>query len=710
MNNDYTEEELQIFLEECKDQLQKMETALVDISEGDNSVENIDRIFRAAHTVKGNAGMIDFDDVVHFTHVSETLLDEAREGRVVLTDEIVNILFEVKDYILVLLEAAIYNKELDSDTKEYIDEIASELKKHIAQDNTNKNILSNDEENSTQNIQEYNEENVELKYFYIYIKLKDNFFDTGMKLVSLISYLKDLGSIDKIFSDEDSVPSIDDTDPTKSYMTFLISFSGDTDKEEISEIFEFVENNMTLEIFEKHDLKYAKTVAKKNDEFKNSFIKSGLYKREDLKEEEKKQHVVKNNSHNASSQKDSSNFLRIDSSKIDVLLNQISEMVIANSMIIEASNKHEIEEIVEPSILLTGLLEEIRNGIMSMRMVKVEDSFVKFRRIVSDIARKLGKSIEFEIDGGDSELDKSMVEKIFDPIVHMLRNSLDHGIETTSQRLAKGKNETGHISLRAYPETGMIVIEIEDDGQGLDKDKLLEKAINNKIVQDPSSLSDNQIYNLIFHPGFSTANEVTDISGRGVGMDVVRRNIEELKGSIQITTKKDKGTKFKIELPLTLAIIDGFLIRVGDTKYIIPLDIIQECIELDEQMKEQMNGDDFINLRGEALPLFDMKKYFNEEDSIQEEKVEVDEISDFENFVDFENEHRENIVIVKYGTKVMGLKVDELYGEHQTVIKTLGETFENIPEISGGSILGTGEVALMLDIPTLIQNRLESTI
>ncbi len=380
--------------------------------------------------------------------------------------------------------------------------------------------------------------------------------------------------------------------------------------------------------------------------------------------------------------------LRVDSTKVDQLINQISEMVIANAKITQIATDRDDSDLEEAANVLTDMLEDVRNGIMNIRMVQVEDSFVKFKRIVNDTAKKIGKDIEFIITGGETELDKTVVEKISVPLVHMLRNSVDHGIELPTVRTQNGKNPKGKVELKAYPDAGTIVIQISDDGAGLNKDKLLKKAIDNGIINESVSMTDEEIYNLIFEAGFSTVSEVSDISGRGVGMDVVKRNIQDLRGIINIDSTLGKGTTFTIRLPLTLAIIDGFLVQAGDTKYVIPLENIQECIELTDEYKKNMDGNQFINLRGEILPLLDVKKYLN----MNQEEKELE---------------RENVIVVRYKNKRIGLQVDELYGEYQTVIKPLGDVFENVSGISGGSILGTGEVSLIFDIPKLIEYRVK---
>lgn len=298
------------------------------------------------------------------------------------------------------------------------------------------------------------------------------------------------------------------------------------------------------------------------------------------------------------------------------------------------------------------------------------------------------KRLTLSLRGGETELDKMVVEKISDPIMHMLRNSVDHGIEMPRDRITAGKSESGTVTLSAYPDAGTIVIKIVDDGKGLDKERILAKSIASGVVPQNHNLTDKEIFNLIFAAGLSTADEVSDISGRGVGMDVVKRNIEELRGTVEIDSIKGEGSTFTIRLPLTLAIIDGFLIQSGDTKYIIPLEMIQECIELSPAYKKQMKGNHFINLRDSILPLLDIRTYFDESES---------------------KSQRENVVVIRYGEYKMGLQVDELYGEFQTVIKPLGEVFRNVPGISGGTVLGSGEIALIFDIPKLMEYKIKNS-
>jgi two-component system chemotaxis sensor kinase CheA len=326
-------------------------------------------------------------------------------------------------------------------------------------------------------------------------------------------------------------------------------------------------------------------------------------------------------------------------------------------------------------------------------MVQIGETFTRFQRVVRDTSRELGKDIELVISGGDTELDKSMVEKLGDPLMHLVRNALDHGIESPEARAAKGKPAKGTLKLNAYHESGAIAIEIIDDGAGMNREKILNKAREREIISPTQTLTDSEIFGLIFEPCFSTADKITNISGRGVGLDVVKRNITALRGSVEVESKEGQGSTFRIRLPLTLAIIDGFLVGVGKASYVIPHGSVEECIELSEKDRAETLKHQYINLRGEVLPFVRLRDQF-----------EITEPGG----------KRENVVVVQHADQKIGLVVDELMGEFQTVIKPLGSIFKHIKGIGGSTILGSGDVALILDVPSLValttaqQNRMQT--
>ncbi len=723
------DEDLELFNEDATDQLQFMENALLDAKDGTTDKNKIGEIFRAMHTIKGTAGMFNFTQIVNFTHVAESLLDEVRSGTVSFDSGMCNLFIKVKDATSSMVELSVNNQSYPSELLGELEQLKVQLQAKMpsAQIHSIDEIESSDLEDLN-NLADIGKHQESEQIWHISIRFSEDFFTSGMDILSIFRFLTKMGDLLLNIPIVEDVPCIDEINPLTPYLGFEILFQSDAPYEEIYEVFEFVEDDLTLFIFPSNDntkyndlfVQYPNIQSILEDEgvwtppsqaikketitpiIEEKKIESPLVveqpqvvletKIEEVLKVEKvivneppKESIKESLKEEPRVQKASAT-LRVDSSKIDLLINKIGEMVIQNAKLLQMAEDRADEDIEDLATTMNELLEDVRNGIMDMRMVQVKDSFIKFRRIVNDTAKTIGKDVDFIIEGEDTELDKSVVEKLSDPLVHMLRNSIDHGIESPETRISNGKKPKGKVILRAYPDSGTIVIEIEDDGAGINKEAVLNKAISNGIVKATDHLTDKEIYKLIFHAGLSTAKEVSAISGRGVGMDVVKKNIEDLRGVIDIESTRGKGSKLTIRLPLTLAVIDGFLVQVGDTKYIIPLTDISECIELSKEFKEKLTHSHTITVRDQIIPIIDIKKLFNE--------------TYYDNL-------RQNIVIVRYAHHQFGLLVDELYGEQQTVIKPLGAMFDNIRELSGGAILGSGEVALIFDIAKLVENQIK---
>lgn len=738
------DEDLELFNEDATDQLQFMENALLDAKDGTTDKNKIGEIFRAMHTIKGTAGMFSFTQIVNFTHIAESLLDEVRSGNVSFDSSMCNLFIKVKDATSLMVELSVNSQSYPQELINELEQLKVQLqgKMPSAQKNSIDDLDSTDLEDLN-NLADIGNHQQSEQIWHISIRFSEDFFTSGMDILSIFRFLTKIGDVLLNIPIVEDVPCIEEINPLTPFLGFEILFQSEAPYEEIHEVFEFVEDDLTLFIFPVDDTtKYTELFEKypnieaileeegvwsppstKNEEaeIKEELVlvtEPKLVEKEvEIKEErvdtlpqkQPLQEVIKSNNQeipkidkNVSQEiqkeimietpkeeqrtQKTTATLRVDSSKIDLLINKIGEMVIQNSKLLQMAEDRADEDIEDLATTMNELLEDVRNGIMDMRMVQVKDSFIKFRRIVNDTAKTIGKDVDFIIEGEDTELDKSVVEKLSDPLVHMLRNSIDHGIESPEVRIANGKKAKGKVILRAYPDSGTIVIEIEDDGAGINKEAVLNKAISNGIVKHTDHLSDKEVYKLIFHAGLSTAKEISSISGRGVGMDVVKKNIEDLRGVIDIESTRGKGSKLTIRLPLTLAVIDGFLVQVGDTKYIVPLTDISECIELSKEYKEKLKHSHTITVRDQIIPIIDIKKLFNE--------VYYDNL-------------RQNIVIVRYAHHQFGLLVDELYGEQQTVIKPLGAMFDNIRELSGGAILGSGEVALIFDIAKLVENQIK---
>jgi two-component system chemotaxis sensor kinase CheA len=632
--------------------LDAMENALVSIREEGMDDESINAVFRAAHTIKGAAGMYKIDYVVEFTHVAENVLDLVRNQKITMNDDLGELLLSCKDHMQHLVEYAVETSNNEPPTPQLSDATRSLIEAlHL--------YLGSSQENLASKTAESKEKEALVQAWHMRIVFGKSVLEQGFEPASFLAYLRKQSSTFDARVDVSAVPLIAEMTPTQCYLSFRIDFCTTLSREEILDVFDFIKDDCVIDLASQERQEEPSVVA------------------EEQAHEEGKKSVPKTSV--AASKVSPAYTIRVDAQKIDQLINQIGEMVIANANVVQQAVDIKNGELIESVSIVSRMLEDIRESAMQIRMVQIGETFNKFKRIVQDLAKKLGKEVELIIKGAETELDKTVIEKITDPLVHIVRNALDHGLELPADRGVKLPK--GTLTLNAYHDAGTVVIEINDDGKGLDEAVLYQKAVEKGIIEEGAALSQQEIFKLILAPGFSTAKEVTDLSGRGVGMDVVKRNIEALRGNIEIQSKKGEGTSFIIRLPLTLAIIDGFLVKVSETFYVIPLDMVVECIELSDEEKAQMHGNNYINLRGTILPLLNVGAFFEQADS---------------------KAARSNIVVVHYAGRRYGFIVDELFGEFQTVIKPLGKIFAHLRGISGATILGSGNVALILDVPMLV--------
>ena len=696
------------FRDESSDLLQLLEDSLLDVQENGVSNELINTIFRAVHTIKGIAGMFNFSYIVSFTHLAENLLDKIRNEEISMDERMVGLFLKTKDHLSNLVDAVLVDPDSEPEEESEMDILSKKLTKIFAL------LIRGDDKEEDDSSEDDGEEKIRVWKLIISPSTKGVKFN-NIEPAHFITYLNDIGTIESLKLNLDDIPSLKYFEIGVLYLTFEIIFKSIIHKEEIEKVFDFIATLCRCEIDEYDRREGARRDEKEEEQKTEEDNRSKGSDRRwlDEKEAEEKadetqqlEEVEKNTKEviekkniaitKAVEKKDAalkkvlkkSTTLRVDADRVDTLINLIGEMVISNANVVQKAMDLNDKELIESTSVLTRMLEDVRETGMKMRMMPVGDTFNKFKRIVHDVSAKLGKKIDFKVFGGDTELDKTLIEKISDALVHLIRNSVDHGVESIEDRIKAGKPEKGVVSISAAHEAGSIAIIIEDDGKGLDTEILFNKAVEKELIDKDDELSDKEIYNLILKPGFSTAEVISDISGRGVGMEVVKKNIDALRGEIDIDSELGVGTKISIRLPLTLAIIDGFMVSVGDTFFVIPLDMIMECIKLTEENESTMHGNNFINLRGSVLPLLNMNEYAGIVDT-SDDKTDPDE--------------RKNIVIVQYAGQVMGLVVDQLHGEFQTVIKPLGKIFENVTGLSGATILGSGEVALILDIPVLNQ-------
>jgi len=685
----------QVFFEESFEGLDIMESGLLDMEPGQADSEEINAIFRAAHSIKGGAGTFSFMDVANFTHIMETLLDEMRDGRRQVTAEAIDVLLKSVDVLRHMLTACQDEEDMD---QAVVAAQQAELERILSgSDNTTtttpqQQAVSPAEPTPGSNTEE------QIVGWKIVFNPHDNILRTGNDPYRIIRELSELGDIE-VHCDTDHLPDMEQYEVEDYYLSWEIKLHKAVDQQVLNDIFDWVEDecDMALVPITEVDASVVVDTASVEAEPAESSPATQLATETPQVEpaapattaSAKAKPKSAGKAEKGGGAKSGGGSIRVDTAKIDSLINMVGELVITQSMLGmlgEDFNMSRVEKLIEGLGQLERHTRELQESVMQIRMLPISFTFSRFPRLVHDLSTKMGKSIELEMIGEDTEVDKTVIEKIGDPLVHLVRNSLDHGIEMPAERAAAGKPETGKIQLIASHKGGNIVIEIRDDGRGLNRDKILEKALEKGVVSDASNLTDKQIYELIFEPGFSTADQISDVSGRGVGMDVVRRNINELGGGIEIESNPGEGSAIIIRLPLTLAILDGQSIKVGEETYIVPLVSIIESIQVRADMVNMVAGKgETFKLRDEYLPVIRLHEVFG-----------------------IENPKTTNIsegllVVVEGDGGKCGLFVDDLLGQHQVVIKSLETNYKKVEGASGATILGDGSVALILDIPDLMR-------
>jgi two-component system chemotaxis sensor kinase CheA len=714
------DELMSVFCVEAREQLEAMEAGLMQLEQGDRDPETINAVFRAAHTIKGGAGVVEVPAVEKFTHVLENVLDRLRNGEIEVSGDMISALLAGCDHIaaqLGVVQAG--QKEPDDELKAAGAAITESLRPFLgaqAPAAGSKEISAN----TDSNIECDSRDSATTDCWHISIRFGLNVLRNGMDPLAFLRFLLNLGEVAHITTLTEGLPEADAMDPESCYLGFEINFRSHASKEAIEKVFDFCRDNCELHILPPHSkvgdfLHLIEALPEESMRLGEILVKSGALTQDELDAGLRQQSGAKVGAgdtapvpqlgdilvqqHNvqpelveaavakqkvvAEKKAAESSLIRVHADKLDQLIDLVGELVIAGASANLLARKSGESALVEATSVLSRLVESIRDSALQLRMVQIGETFNRFHRVARDVSKELGKDIELVISGAETELDKSVVEKIGDPLMHLVRNAMDHGIEPSAVRAAKGKPAKGRVELNAFHDSGNIVIEVVDDGGGLDKVRIQAKAIEKGLIQPGEVLSDQEVVNLIFEPGFSTVEKVTNLSGRGVGMDVVRKNITALRGTVDVKTESGQGSRFTIRLPLTLAIIDGFLTGVAKSSYVIPLDMVIECIELANTSVDR----DYINLRGEVLPFVRLREMFD---------------------VPGQQPARENVVVVQYAGHKAGIVVDQLLGEFQTVIKPLGSMFHNLKGIGGSTILGSGEVAMILDVQALVSSSARS--
>jgi two-component system chemotaxis sensor kinase CheA len=636
---------LPTFVAESQELLREMEASLLECSRGGATPEAINLIFRSAHTIKGSSGLFGLQPIVSFVHVLETALDQVRLGRLELSPEFVTLLLRSKDHTEALV--AHYGGAVDAPVNAALEAQGAALLQAV-QKLTGVGAAAPAAAPVTATAA--GPEGTRL--WQLCVKFGPDVLRGGMDPIGFIRYLENLGEITRLEVVETELPALADLDAESCYLGFDLALRSSADRATLEAVFEFVREDCTLTLTAEAAESGAPSPAAGAPAPARAARPPG-------------------------DTAAASRFLRVDAGKLDDLITRVGELIIAAAGATVLARRAKSDDLTESMSSVTTLVEQVREYALQLRMVKIGGTFARFERVVHDVAGELGKEIRLVIRGEDTELDKTVVERIGDPLTHLVRNAIDHGIEPPETRTARGKPAAGTLTLNAYHDSGSIVIECSDDGGGLKRERILAKALERGLITAGQELTEEEIFGLIFEPGFSTADNVTNLSGRGVGMDVVKRNIVALRGSVRISSAEGKGTTVTVRLPLTLAIINGFHVAVGRSSFILPLDTIEECVEFFPEP-----GRDIINLRGQVLPF-----------------VRLRELLDIRGPA----KQRQSVVVVQHAGARVGLVVEELLGELQTVIKPLGKAFRRSDCISGSSVLGSGEVALILDVPAVVR-------
>ncbi|MBT4285939.1 MAG: chemotaxis protein CheA [Deltaproteobacteria bacterium] len=689
------EDNQKVFREEAYEKLAEIEECMLELEASPDNTELISKAFRALHTIKGSGAMFDFNEIVTFTHDIENVYDLVRDNIIPVSTELISLTLAAHDHIKKMLD------DPGNENEEIIDkrnEITIAIRSLIPSNKTVKNDTKLQEDIKTTKSSVYT-------VYRIRFKPDKELFATGTNPILLLNELRELGEC-VIVAHTESIPNLNEINPEHCYTYWDIILRTNSEMSAIQDVFIFVDDNCEINIqkigqdkeldIDFDEKKLGDILLDRGDIDANSLqlalqkqlpvgeilINEGMVDSGSINSALAEQQFVKKIK-NTVRKVDVSSSIRVDSEKLDKLVDLVGELVTGQARLSQIANYTMNSDLTTIAEEIERLTAELRDNTMSVRMLTFGTTFNKFKRLVRDLGSDLGKDIILITHGADTELDKTVIEQLNDPLVHILRNSIDHGIETPAVRKANHKSEQGTVTLSAKYSGAHVLISVEDDGAGLSVESIRKKAIEKGLITPDSKMTDKEIYQLIFMPGFSTAEKVTNVSGRGVGMDVVKKGIEALRGTVDVDSNPGKGSTITLKLPLTLAIIDGLLLSIGPENFIIPLAAVKECIELTQKDVEAAHGRHVINVRGQIVPYIRLKDQFH----INSEKQEI-----------------EQVVITEIGNYQIGFVVDNVIDQHQTVIKNLSKVYKDIDGISGATIMADGTVALIIDINNLLLN------
>ncbi len=665
-----------VFRTEAAECLEAIEAGLLDLTHKLDDKDVVDAVFRGLHTLKGSGSMFGFDALAAFTHHCETAFDRVRKGEVPATAELVAAVLAAQDHMRALVDRP------DADHGDTGQQLLAQLQAAVGGTSAGQDTAS-----ALAPVATAAPVAAKTTTWRIRFSLPSNSMANGTNPLGLLDELRDLGEC-SVKADRSAIPSLEDIVPRDLYVTWEVILTSTQDRSAIDDVFIFVMDDMELEVQEIEGAAASEPVAAAPVAvavvsapaaalpaaaapsvaplFKP--VEAVPAKRDVTAQAEQRQAKAAEN-------------VRVPAERLDELMDRVGELVIAQSRLSQLASASADIALRSVSEEIERLSGELRDTMMVLRMVPVATLFSRFRRLVHDLARETGKVIELVTEGESTEVDKTVIERLADPLVHLVRNSIDHGLETPEERLAAGKSEAGTVTLSARQAGGEVIISIKDDGRGINRDRVRAKAESSGLIAPGQSLSDSELLQLIFAPGFSTAAAITNLSGRGVGMDVVKKTVEALRGAIDITSQNGEGSEVSLRIPLTLAIIDGLLVRVGTGSYVIPLSAVEECLELSLEEDLRSRGRSFISLRDSLVPFLRLRDLFR-----TGTKPDV----------------HQKVVVISTGTERVGLVVDQIIGDHQTVIKSMSKLHNDVATFSGATILGDGSVALILDVGHLV--------
>jgi two-component system chemotaxis sensor kinase CheA len=682
----------QAFLEEANELLADLESGLLDLEMTPEDPELIGRIFRAMHTIKGSGAMFGFDEVSRFTHHLETAYDLVRNEKLKVDKGLIDLTLKGCDEIRSMLSGG--GGDEDVSRRE---EILSALGGLTRQGEPERETVPPEE------VQTHRpKENTAPVTYRIRFRPDSDLFASGTNPLLLLDELRGLGKCTVVAQTEE-IPELDRIDPERCYTYWDVVLTTEAGENAIRDVFIFVEDGCELSIaviteeeaegagykrigeilVERGDIgrTEVKQVLGSQKRLGELLVDSGMVTPSKVASALAEQEHVKE-LRKSRQEKEAAASIRVPAERLDHLVNMVGEMVTIQSRLSQVASTLKDSTLLQISEEVERLIAELRDSTMNIRMLPIGATFDRFKRLVRDLAEELGKEISLTIEGEETELDKTVIEKLNDPLTHLVRNSIDHGIESPEERDALGKPRQGMIHLSAFHSGAFVIIRIRDDGRGIDKEAVRKKAVEKGMIHTDSGLPENELLSMIFAPGFSTAKTVTGVSGRGVGMDVVKKNIEAIQGSIEIGTRQGEGTTISLKIPLTLAIVDGLLVKVGNGFFVVPLSSVEECVELSREDVQRAHGRNMVPIRDELVPYISLRERFS---------------------IDGERPAIEQIVTSRVNGAKVGLLVDQVIGEHQTVIKSLGRAYRGIKDVSGATILGDGTLALILELQQLVQ-------